>query len=101
MPATAKRKHQTRDLLPGSVEPQLTLLVKEAPAGAGWAHEIKYDGYRMHARIDRGEVQILTRTGLDWTANYPAVAAALRKLPVGQAYLDGELCGVRPDGTTS
>src|SRR4051812_19920868 len=100
MPATARRIAR-RDALPPWIEPQLTQLVKAAPTGAGWAHEIKYDGYRMHARMDRGDVQILTRTGLDWTANYPAVAAALRTLPVDQAYLDGELCGVRPDGTTS
>ena len=33
---------------------QLTRLVEEAPGGAAWLHEIKYDGYRMHARIDLG-----------------------------------------------
>ena len=46
-------------------------------------------------------MRLLTRTGLDWTRKYRAIAAALAKLPVKQAYLDGELCGVRPDGTTS
>jgi bifunctional non-homologous end joining protein LigD len=55
----------------------------------------------MHARLDRGAVRLLTRTGLDWTHKYPAITAALAKLPARQAYLDGELCGVRPDGTTS
>jgi ATP-dependent DNA ligase len=69
--------------------------------GAGsdqWLHEIKFDGYRMHARFDRGAVRLLTRTGLDWT---PAIAAAVASLPATQAYLEGELCGVRPDGITS
>jgi ATP-dependent DNA ligase len=46
-------------------------------------------------------VRLLTRTGLDWTAKYPTIAAAVAALPARQAYLDGELCGVRPDGTTS
>ena len=55
----------------------------------------------MHALLDRGAVRLLTRTGLDWTPKYPAIAAAVAKLPARQAYLDGELCGVRPDGTTS
>ena len=55
----------------------------------------------MHARPDRGRAQLLTRTGLDWTHKYPAIAAALSVLPTKQAYLDGELCGVRPDGKTS
>ena len=55
----------------------------------------------MHARLDRGDIRLLTRTGLDWTGKYPAIVTALRTLPARQAYLDGELCGVQPDGITS
>jgi bifunctional non-homologous end joining protein LigD len=55
----------------------------------------------MHARLDRGDVRLLTPTGLNWTVKYPAIAAALRAVPARQAYLDGELCGVQPDGLTS
>ena len=83
------------------VRPQLTELVEAAPEGDQWLHEIKYDGYRMHARRDRGAVKLLTRTGLDWTHKYPAIAKAVAALDAGQAYLDGELCGVGPDGVTS
>jgi bifunctional non-homologous end joining protein LigD len=54
-----------------------------------------------NARIDRGRVALPTRTGLDWKEKYPGTADALRSLPVDRAYLDGELTGVRPDGTTS
>jgi hypothetical protein len=50
---------------PKWIKPQLTRLVDEAPTGDDWLHEIKYDGYRMHARIDGGPVKLLTRTGLD------------------------------------
>jgi ATP-dependent DNA ligase len=49
---------------PKWIKPQLTRLVDEAPPGGGRLHEIKYDGYRMHARIDGGQVKLLTRTGL-------------------------------------
>jgi DNA ligase D-like protein (predicted ligase) len=87
--------------LPKWVKPQLTKLVDAPPDGPEWLHEIKFDGYRMHARLDRGAVRLLTRTGLDWTRKYPAIATAIASLPARQAYLDGELCGVRPDGTTS
>src|ERR1700745_1440597 len=87
--------------LPGGIKPQRTRLVDQAPDGPDWLHEIKFDGYRMHARLDRGAVRLLTRTGLDWTHKYPAVAAAVALLQARQAYLDGELCGVRADGTTS
>ena len=46
-------------------------------------------------------MKLLTRSGLDWTAKYPAMAAAIAQLEVNTAYIDGELCGVRPDGVTS
>src|SRR5438270_6919755 len=87
--------------LPGWVKPQLTKLADQPPEGPDWLHEIKFDGYRMHARLDRGAVRLLTRTGLDWTHKYSGIASAVASLPARQAYLDGELCGVRPDGTTS
>jgi ATP-dependent DNA ligase len=83
------------------VKPQLCKLVDAPPRGPGWLHEIKYDGYRMHARLDRGGVQLLTRTGLDWKHKYPSIARVVSMLPAREAYLDGELCGVRPDGKTS
>jgi ATP-dependent DNA ligase len=50
----------------------------------------------LHARLDRGTVKLLTLNRLDWTHKYPAIAAAVFSLPAGQAYLDGELCGIRP-----
>ena len=87
--------------LPQWIRPQLTQLVDAAPERPEWLHEIKFDGYRMHARLDRGDVRLLTRTGLDWTHKYPAIAAAVASLPAEQAYLDGDLCGVRADGITS
>src|SRR5271156_797385 len=87
--------------LPQWIKPQLTELVDEAPDGPDWLHEIKFDDYRMHARLDCGAVRLLTRTGLDWTRKYPAIAAAVSALGARQAYLDGELCGVRPVGITS
>jgi ATP-dependent DNA ligase len=87
--------------LPNFVAPQFCLLREEAPTGDRWVHELKYDGYRLHARLDRGKVHLRTRTGLDWTHRYGATAEALSGLRADRAYLDGELCAVRPDGTTS
>jgi ATP-dependent DNA ligase len=87
--------------LPNWIKPQLTKLVDQPPDGPDWLREIKFDGYRIHARLDRGAVRLLTRTGLDWTHKYPAIASAVASLPARQAYLDGELCGVRSDGMTS
>jgi bifunctional non-homologous end joining protein LigD len=86
---------------PTWIKPQLAALVKEAPNGSDWLHEIKLDGYRMHARLDARRVQILTRRGNDWTEKYPFIAEAIAGLPVQNAYLDGELCGVMPDGRTA
>jgi len=86
---------------PAWIKPQLAKLVEKAPDGVEWAHEIKFDGYRMHARLDAGRPQILTRRGNDWTDKYPAIAKAIAGLPALNAYFDGELCGVLPDGRTA
>src|ERR1700720_2541936 len=101
--ATAHRRAPpaTRAGLPTWIQPQLSRLVKAAPDGSNWLHEIKLDGYRMHARLDAGRVQILTRRGNDWTDKYPTIAGAIAGLPAQNAYLDGELCGVLPDGRTA
>src|SRR3954451_13562553 len=87
--------------LPDFVPPQLTALTESAPEGGEWAHELKWDGYRMHARIEARNVRLLTRTGLDWTDKYPSIVKALRALSVSQAYLDGELCALSEQGLTS
>ena len=74
---------------------------KKAPSGPQWLHEIKLDGFRISARIDRGQVKLLTRTGLDWSDKYPVVLTALAVVRAKTAYLDGELCGVGANGMPS
>ena len=86
---------------PAWIKPQLAALAEKAPDGPDWLHEIKFDGYRMHARLDAVRVQILTRRGNDWTDKYPAITKAIAGLRAQNAYLDGELCGVLPDGRTA
>jgi bifunctional non-homologous end joining protein LigD len=83
------------------IKPQLAKLVEKAPDGPDWLHEMKLDGYRMHARLDAGRVQILTRRANDWTEKYLATAKAIAELPAQNAYLDGELCGMLRDGRTA
>lgn len=78
--------------MPDFVPPQLATLKRHAPTGKGWIHEIKFDGYRLQARIENGKAVLLTRSGLDWTERFgPDVAKALAALPVQQAVIDGEL----------
>jgi bifunctional non-homologous end joining protein LigD len=99
--ARSVARRRTAAPVPEWIRPQLTQLVDTAPEGDQWLHEIKFDGYRMHARLDHGAVRLLTRTGLDWTHKYPSIAEAVASIGAKQAYLDGELCGVGPDGITS
>jgi len=88
------------DLLPEFIPPQLAQLVDRAPAGNAWVHEIKVDGYRTGARIERGQVRMLTRHANDWTPRFRPIAAILADLPVKAAYLDGEIAVLTPEGVS-
>jgi bifunctional non-homologous end joining protein LigD len=78
--------------MPDFVPPQLATLKPHAPTGTGWVHEIKFDGYRLQARLDKGKATLWTRSGLDWTEKFgKAVPKALAALPATQAIIDGEL----------
>jgi bifunctional non-homologous end joining protein LigD len=71
------------------------------PDGPRWLHEVKYDGYRIIARKAGEEVSLFSRSGLDWTVRFPAIAKALQSLPCETALLDGEIAFVLPSGLTS
>jgi bifunctional non-homologous end joining protein LigD len=90
----AKRSAKAKPLrgsMPDFVPPALATLRVAPPSEAGWLHEIKFDGYRIEARLDRGDVRLLTRKGLDWTQKFPNIAAAVAELPAATALLDGEV----------
>ncbi|MDR0209953.1 MAG: DNA ligase D [Pseudomonas putida] len=76
--------------LPERLEPQLATLVDAPPAG-DWRYEVKFDGYRILARIEGADVRLFTRNGHDWSAKMPHQVAALRKLKLKSAWLDGEV----------
>jgi bifunctional non-homologous end joining protein LigD len=89
--AQKKDSRAAHDRLPDFVPPSLATLHSDAPRGAEWLHEIKYDGYRIQARLDHGKVRLLTRKSLDWTHRFKPIAAAVAALPAETALLDGEL----------
>jgi ATP-dependent DNA ligase len=83
--------------LPQWIPPQLTQLVDAAPEGPDWLHEIKYDGYRMHARLNRRAVRLLTRAGLDWTQWRQSVAGS----PNGSVTMTWRASASRTAGITA
>jgi bifunctional non-homologous end joining protein LigD len=87
--------------MPDDPKPQLASVAAKAPEGPEWLHEIKYDGYRLLARLERGKTRLVTRGGLDWTTKFPALARRLAELRVDSALIDGELVHMESDGTTS
>ena len=87
--------------LPEFVPPALATLRDRAPDDPGWVHEIKFDGYRIQARLDHGKVKLLTRKGLDWTAKFPDVAQAVARLPAKTALIDGEIVVEDANGISS
>ncbi|HGY9625947.1 TPA: DNA ligase D [Pseudomonas putida] len=76
--------------LPEHLQPQLATLVDSPPAG-DWRYEVKFDGYRILARIDGEDVRLFTRNGHDWSEKMPHQVQALRALKLGSAWLDGEV----------
>jgi bifunctional non-homologous end joining protein LigD len=86
---------------PDFVPPELATLESEVPDAEGWLHEVKYDGYRILGRKVGQEVTLFSRSGLDWTVRFPAIAKALSSLPCDTALVDGEVAFVLPSGLTS
>ncbi len=95
-PKSRTRRKTVAAALPEFIEPQLCHPVERPPSGEGWLHEIKFDGYRVQVRAERGEAVIRTRKGLDWTDRFGAVARACAGLP--DAILDGEIVALNTDG---
>ncbi|MDR3473507.1 MAG: DNA ligase D [Devosia sp.] len=91
-------KGAVRAPLPDRVEPQLASPAGSPPHGGDWLHEIKFDGYRTMARIDNGGVELITRSGLDWTRRYGDLWTAFARLPCRTAMLDGEVVALDDKG---
>lgn len=83
--------------LPARLKPELATLVDAVPAG-DWRYEIKFDGYRILARIDAGDIRLYTRNGHDWTARMPRQKAALAALQLTSGWFDGEVVVHGKDG---
>lgn len=79
--------------LPATLKPQLATLVDGPPndPAAEWAYEIKFDGYRILARIDGNKIQLFTRNGNDWSHKLPHLVKAIEEMKLGDGWLDGEV----------
>jgi len=84
--------------LPGFIAPQLATAREDVPAGDGWVHEIKFDGYRMLAYIEGGGARLLSRNTLDWSRRFGQVTDALGDIRAKEAILDGEVCVLDEQG---
>jgi len=87
--------------LPPTLSPQLATLVDAVPAEGEWMYEIKFDGYRLLARVDGGEARLFTRDGKDWTARLRPQAEAIEALGLHSAWLDGEIVVLDRQGVPS
>ncbi|MBC8131020.1 MAG: DNA ligase D, partial [Rhizobiaceae bacterium] len=98
---SAKAKTAGASTQPPAFRPlQLATLVSEAPAGPGWLHEMKYDGYRVEIAVGGGRTRLFTRTGLDWTDRFAALLPAVAALRCDSALIDGEVVAFDGDGKT-
>ncbi len=86
--------------IPEKFSPQLATLVNEPPEG-DWLYEIKFDGYRMLARVLKGKVNLFTRNGHDWTDRLPIQKKAIEALRLQDSWLDGEVVVLDENGLPS
>jgi bifunctional non-homologous end joining protein LigD len=84
--------------LPAKIGPQLATLAAGIPSTGEWLYEIKFDGYRLMARIEKGKVALITRGGHDWAAKMPSLVAELGELGLNSAFLDGEIVVLGANG---
>ncbi|SFV32032.1 non-homologous end-joining DNA ligase [Hyphomicrobium facile] len=90
-----------KSAMPAFVAPCLATLVAKPPVGDDWVHEIKFDGYRIQARIEKQSVRMLTRNGLDWTERFGKLPELLAEFHDGSAIIDGELVADDASGHSS
>lgn len=106
---TKSRRVLIDEALPGAVRARqpaaipfsLATLVDDIPAGDGWLHEVKFDGYRIMAHLDRGDVRLMARGGGDWSSKFPEIAAALESPGPLNGILDGEIVALNDEGVSS
>lgn len=84
--------------LPAKIGPQLATLAAGIPSTGEWLYEIKFDGYRLMARIEKGKVALITRGGHDWAAKMPGLVGELVELGLNSAFLDGEIVVLGANG---
>jgi len=94
--ASASTRSGQAAAMPDFIAPQLCTPVERPPGGAGWVHEIKFDGYRVQLRVKDGKATLNTRKGLDWTAKFKAIAQEAAALP--DVIIDSEIVALNPEG---
>ena len=100
-PPKARVKRKAPGKLPAFRDVQLATLVDHVPAGSGWLHEVKYDGYRALIAVAGDKVKAYTRTGLDWSDRFAPVVEAIGKLGLPSALIDGEIVALDKQGRPS
>ena len=94
-------EHAEKGAMPAAIKPQLATLVARPPEGEEWLSEVKFDGYRALCRVEKSTAQLFTRAGHDWTKKWQALADAAARLPLKQAWLDGEVVALTDEGAVS
>ena len=98
-PGTPDLANAVEAALPATLAPQLATLAKAVPANGAWVYEVKFDGYRLMTRIEKGRARLITRGGHDWTSKLASLATEVEALGLDSAWLDGEIVVLAADGT--
>jgi bifunctional non-homologous end joining protein LigD len=97
----SSRRVRSRSKPPGFILPCQPAPADRPPAGPGWLHEIKFDGYRVIARKDGDQVRLRARTTSDYSKAFIRIRDAVAGLPIDCVVLDGEAVLLRSDNTSN
>src|SRR5207253_2558424 len=97
----AKLTGARRAEMPRVIHPMLATLVDEPFSSDEWLFEIKWDGYRAVAFIDKGKVRLVSRNQNEFTPEFPELQEITKRVKAKQAVLDGEIVALDEQGRPS
>lgn len=89
------------NLKPHFIEPMKPRLLDRPPSAGDWIYELKFDGIRAIAVKDGSKVNLISRNGNELRSRFPEIVVAMKKVPIEECVIDGEVVALDAEGRSS